>query len=704
MFKSRIAKLAQLMVLGLGLGQVATADVTYSYLNQGVPPVVFKSVKLGHTNPNKIIHLNLNLAPADPGALEAYANSVSNPKSPNFHKFLTPAQVGAKFGQSDANFYSVVNYLHDHGFTIRLAAKNRFNILADATVSKVESTFKTVINDYQTLSASDSENQRFYSYASRLQIPSTLKGMIRSVSGLQNHSKAQPKIDALTPGQTRNLYGILPMYGSYKGEGRNVAITSFDGFLLSNVPVFLSAFGIPSPAAGPGTNIKVVTVDGGSQSGARAGEADLDIQMVLGQAPLCNFYIYDGGLNLIDVLAQEANDNLADIISESYGFNMSTDEALACHVVHLAMTTQGITYMGASGDSGTDLLGFDYPNFDPEVMKVGGTIASVNTDGTRTAEVVWSGSGSGWSTRTDSFNTHPSWQTGPGVPGGNNHRLFPDVALNASGNGTGAYQFVYEGKITSDYSGTSFACPVFAGGLAIAEQKLIALNSLPPAPNARPRFGRLQDIIYAQQGRPDVWFDIVDGPNTGALPDGTLAVPTKGWDFCTGWGAINFDAFVAAYATPPIESVPSAVAPYSGNYLSGDKLALVAVDGKTYDVATSEYSGIGQMAADKLTFTLPVAASKVLSISVSTTSSSHDLATLQIFVLNANTGSYDLIKSFTGSFAQTENKVSLPNASNYVSSTNQVSVVIRALAPDRLATGGFVLSSDQTKLIVQASP
>lgn len=675
---------------------MAHAD-TYTILDQGIPTVIYKSVKLGHTSPTKVIHLNINLAPSSSGALEAYANSVSSPKSPLYHKFLTPEQIGAQFGQSTANLSKVISFLRGHGLTVKVAAKNRFNIMVDGTVAATESAFKTEIDDFQTLSKIDPENQKFYSNTTKIQIPVNLKGIVRSISGLQSHSKPKPMVAALTPDQARNVYGVAPLYGSnFQGQGMNVAITSFDGFSLSNVPIFETAFNLPFPAAGRGSNIKVITVDGGSQGGPQQGEADLDIQMVLGQAPLCNFYVYDGGANLTDVLTQEANDNVADIISESYGFNVSTEDALACHIIHLAMTAQGITYMGATGDNGTDFLGFDYPNFDPEVLKVGGTIANLDSAGNRITEVTWSGGGSGWSTRTDSFNTLPSWQVGTGVPVGNNHRLVPDVAINAAGSNTGAYQFVFKGSLSSDYDGTSFACPVFAGGLAVAEQKLIALGSLVPNGTLRARYGRIQDVIYGEKQRSDVWFDIVNGPSTGTLPDGTTAVPGPGWDYTTGMGAINWDGFVIAEAAPPVTVAPISVTPLVGNYLSGSKTSLISVDGSSYEMATSEYPGVGQAAAMTLTFALPTTdPTKVSSMYVSATTLGNDLSTSQIFVYNLTTGRYDLLQSFPGSLSMVENKVYVASPINYVSNTGKVQVVIRSLAPDRLNTGGYTFATDQ---------
>src|SRR6185436_14540125 len=112
------------------------------------------------------------------------------------------------------------------------------------------------------------------------------------------------------------------IYGAgYQGQGRTVAISNWDGYRLSNVPLYYSQYALPTPPGGVNSNVHVVTISGGAGSGTPGAEGDLDIQMVLGMAPLCEFYIYDGGASdLIGTLTREVNDNIADVVSESYGW------------------------------------------------------------------------------------------------------------------------------------------------------------------------------------------------------------------------------------------------------------------------------------------------------------------------------------------------------------------------------------------------
>lgn len=571
----------------------ATSVQQLSPLNVEVPRVVGRSMPLGHMDPNTVVPVTVSIAPGDPVGLQSYADSVSNPKSRNYRNFLTPEQVGERFGLPLSTLNSVASYLTSNGFKINLIAKNRLSILTSATLGNAEKAFGTTINRYQALSPYEAGNTSYYSYSTALSLPSSIAPAVIDVSGLENFTKPQPRT-TLTPTMTRVLYNTAPMYnGGTQGQNRTVGISNFDGYRLSNVNLYYAQYGLPTPPGGVTSNITVVTISGGAGSGSPGGEGDLDIQQALGMAPLCNLRIYDtGSSDLIGCLTQEANDNAADVITESYGWNISASTATSAHDEHLSMSAEGITYMAASGDSGTSLEPYSYPDYEPEVLQVGGSAASTDGSGNRQSEVAWNSGGGGWSTNTASFNTLPSWQRATGCPTNINERLVPDVCLHASGDqaGTsGAYWFYYNGSLTNGYLGTSFASPAFAGSLAVSEQSIIAQGGLPPNGSGKQRFGRIQDLFYSQNMRSDVWYDITVGSN-GTLPNGSTSNAGPGWDFCTGLGAINFNAFVATQvsATPP--AAPTNLTATGGNAVVS--LSWSASTGATsYNVLRSTTNG-----------------------------------------------------------------------------------------------------------------
>lgn len=564
----KLAFLSSTMMSGMLLSQLALGQTQAEFtqlreIDAQMPEAVFRSAHLGRVDSSQSLHVTVSLPFRDQGAIEAYANSVSDPRSSNYHHFLTPDEVGSRFGLSQTQVNQVADYLKGQGFNVTLVAKNHLSIAADCTAGQAESAFHTQLHKFQTLSSNEPGRNNFFSFTSALQVPKSISAYVQNVSGLENFTLPKART-ALTPPLTRTFYNLAPIYNAGQtGQGRTIGISNFDGFRLTNVPLYYSAYGLPAPAGGVGSNITTTVVGTAAGPGTPQGEGDLDIQMVLGMAPLCNFRIYDSTSDLVGVLTAEANDNLCDVISESYGWNLSAATATSAHNVHLSMTAQGITYMAASGDSGTTLEPYSYPDYDPEVLMVGGTVNTFSGSGARLTETAWSGSGGGWSTNTATFNTLPSWQHGTGVPTGNNHRLVPDVALEA-GNSPGAYAFYLNGSLSTAYVGTSFASPTFAGSLGVAEQNIISQGGLPANGSGKQRFGRIQDLFYSQNGRSDVWYDVTSGSN-GTLPSGGTSSAGVGWDTVTGWGAINFAAFVSTQVTATPPSAPSGLSAVAGN-------------------------------------------------------------------------------------------------------------------------------------------
>ncbi len=521
-----------------GLGQTKSAQLAVPLLD-----ALDRSTKLGRADASTKLIVTVSMPFADPEGMQRFVDSVSDPLSPDFRQFLTPEEVGARFGLPADRVQAIADYLQSKGLNVTLVSKNRLGINCEGTVAQLEAAFGTTIDQFESKTP-DTEpgNAKFIAPSKPLSVPANIAGDIIDVAGLETYTKPMHRV--LTMAQARGVYNVSPIYSaSFQGTGRTIGMSSWDGFRLTNVPLWYTYNSLPTPSGGVGSNVHVVTVGGGTGSGTPQGEADLDIQMILGQAPLCDLYIYDGaGSNLVAVLTKEVSDNLCDIISESYGWNVTNTTANSAHNQHLSMTAQGITYMAASGDSGTTIEPYSYPNYDPEVLMVGGTIATANAGGTRNTEVGWSSGGGGWSTKTVTWNTRPSWQVGTGVSTTINYRMSPDLAGNAAGT-SGAYRFYLNGSLASGYTGTSFASPVFAGMLGVAEQKLISLGGLPANGAGKRRFGRIQDVIYAQNGRTDVWYDVVSGSN-GTLPNGSTSSCTAKWDFVTGWGCMNMDAFV----------------------------------------------------------------------------------------------------------------------------------------------------------------
>ncbi len=701
-----------LALAGSALAQTPTVPVAQ------VPDAVSQATLVGKPPQTQVLHFTVALPPADRTALQDYANRVSNPKDPLYRKFLKPTEVGDKFGPSAATVNTVTAYLKGKGFKIRLVNGSRLTFLADATVKSAETAFATTFGNFKRVAADDNVRPLFYANTTPLKLPETIAGKILTIDGGTNALKPRPAI--LTVTQTRSLYNTAPFYSTgFQGQGMKIGMVNYDGYRLSNVPLLYSQYGLPTPTGGVGKNITKVSISGfNGETQAAEGEGDLDIQMILGMAPLANLYIYDApNTGPLATYTQQANDNLCDIISESWEYGISDANYIsALHDLHLQMTAQGITYMSAAGDFGAIGRKTPYPHYDSEVLQIGGTIAQVDTNGKRTSEVTWStvsgdashlGGGGGWIGDDSSLNVRPPYQSTAspynfGVRPDLNKRLFPDISFNAAGpNNGGAYYFYQDGTLSSGAVGTSFACPIFAGLLGVTVQKLE--NDGYFATGTGHRMGRLQDLIYQMKGDSNVYFDVTEG-GIGPLPDGTLANAGAGWDFATGWGSMDMGAFedtliktvgVSLVDTPADAAIYATSAPSVtyGTLAQGDASDLTTTDGLTYSVLSVKQTGVGQVAATEVSFSLQGDATTRRSATLKLALMSDSLTTEFIYLYNYTTGKYDLVKSLGGSGTMTSVSLAL-SESKYIQD-NQVKVLARAIKPTRLGNVPFRITVDQ---------
>ena len=207
----------------------------------------------------------------------------------------------------------------------------------------------------------------------------------------------------------------------------------------------------------------------------------------------------------------------------SFGFNEGTgaDEVSGAQeeLYDAEITTPGVTFLAASGDEGTQDAG--YPAFSPDVVAVGGTTLTINTDGSYVSEKGWSGSGGGQS----QYESEPSYQSAVQTTG---KRSIPDVAFLGDPETGVAIEDSYNedsGYPWTVAAGTSLGTPCWAGLIAIIDQGRVATekNTLDSTQTV--------NVLYAL---PTADFHNNLGGNNGTTTAG-LTHPTR-YDEVTGLG------------------------------------------------------------------------------------------------------------------------------------------------------------------------
>jgi len=550
-----------------------------------------KQASTTSVSPEENVFFAISIQPRDPAGLEAFVKQVSNPYSPEYRNFLTPEEVGAKFGPTQAVVDNEVEYLNTHGLTVREVAKNGFVIIAEGNAARVSETFQTHL-----AYARREDGTSYRTNLTALHMPAELAKYVISIDGIDTSIRRQRRLLATTtttlnPTLYRACYNASTGYSAgYYGAGVRIAIANWDGYRLANIPEWTSKYSLPVPSGGSGSNITVREVGTGATygQGAPGGEGDLDLQAVLMAAPLASVYDYDDATSdtaaPITTYTDIVNDNTADIVTESYGWETSDNSTYygstwtSAHNLHLSMAAQGITYLAATGDTGTGNfpsrgVRYGYPDIDPDVLMVGGSIATVNsTTGVRSSEASWGLSGGDGGTggfdpydtsaHGFAFNVAPSYQTSyiSSKTKTYNYRLVPDMVSSAGGqNGLGQERSPYSGWALEIFyddppsyplgtliqiDGTSIASPATAGSLGAVEDQVFA-GVTPNGTRSNVRFGLMQPYLYAIGSNTSVFYDITTGSSIGNLPGtSTAATPAAGWDFATGWGAFNFGGLV----------------------------------------------------------------------------------------------------------------------------------------------------------------
>jgi hypothetical protein len=512
------------------------------------------------------ITVSVALKPRDPAGVDSLIAQLSDPKSPQYRHFLTEAQYTDRFGPTKQSVSAVSSYLTGKGLHVTGVTGNRQVITATGTPAAIDDAMAITLSGYRTAAG-----KSFYDATSAPSLPRNLAGLVRSVSGLTNKATAKPTSrpggpigqgGGYTPAQFRTAYSMNGLSGSYSGSGETVGITEFDAFKQSDLNAWTQAY------HQPGVTPTVVPIDGGvSSPGSNQMEVTLDVEAVAATAPAAAQVVYEAQNTdsaWVDEMAKIASDNKINVLTNSWlnGEKCESAPISASHDSYSQLVAQGVTLLSASGDWGATGCGYngdnstvqaDYPPSDPLFTGVGGTsLHTSDSAGTYSSESCWNQGGTG-NTRSgggySQIYSTPSYQSGVNS---NQYRSVPDVAMDAD-YGSGALS-VYMNGGWLDVGGTSLSSPLWAGYIAMVDQKAVAAGGSP--------LGQLNPALYQIAGSSSystTFHDVTSGDN-GTYNAGS------GYDLCTGWGSPMGDALASALvggAKPPANDFSVSLSPTS---------------------------------------------------------------------------------------------------------------------------------------------
>ena len=392
------------------------------------------------------VRVGLRLRGGD--AAQQLADRVSNPASPDYGKYLTPAAFTAQFAPSAGTVNQVRSFLTDAGLRVTGVATGNLWVDAVGSVAQLDHAFGTTLHTYSV------GGKALRAPAGQVTVPSAIAAGISTVSGLADKvvqrspqtrrvapeatRRAAPSatrppasqcsdywgqyrqtlpeaygktqfntyICGYSPAQLRTAYGTDQLV-SHGADGRGVSVAIIDAYasptMLADANAYAQAFGEPQFRTGQYTETTFQPFNLQDECGGEGGwngEETLDVEAVHGMAPGANVH-YIGAQNcdtgIDDALNYVVQNHVADIVSNSYGNTgeaVPADEVALEHAIFIQAAAEGIGMYFSSGDDGDNVINGlppqpDYPASDPDVTAVGGTSLLLNKDNQRVAEVGW---------------------------------------------------------------------------------------------------------------------------------------------------------------------------------------------------------------------------------------------------------------------------------------------------------------------------
>jgi hypothetical protein len=353
-----------------------------------------------------------------------------------------------------------------------------------------------------------------------------------------------------TPAQIEHAYGFVQIASlvangyNTAGQGQTIAVVMAgeQPNIVSDLHVFDQQFGIPDP-----TLVKMN--ENGSTTGpwpkvnaSWASEISLDVEWSHAIAPAASIVLVEAKSgNLGDLLAAIDTARTypgVGVVSMSWGLLEGSSElGYDGHFTTPAGHTP-VTFVACTLDNGTTYPNFLYwPAVSPNVLSVGGTSLTLNSDNTIQSEVAWSAGTGGFS----KYEKQPAYQSGV-VSQGSTYRAVPDVSYHADNSSLGfaIYDTVsYFGQTGwFNAGGNSAGAPQWSALVAITNQlrTAAALTTLDGPSQTLPG---LYSLFRTNAGL--FYRDIVSGAN-GKYSAG------PGYDLVTGMGTPHADQLVPALA------------------------------------------------------------------------------------------------------------------------------------------------------------
>jgi subtilase family serine protease len=462
-----VAAVSTLLLSGVSSAATVTPGHSNRALVPSTAPLAGQNAGLRAMPLTSRVHVSVFIG-RDQAGLAAAAVAISNPRSPRYEHYLSPAQVQGAFGATAAQQRAVGTWLARSGLAV--THRDPFVVSATGTAAQAEAAVRATLEQTRPRGG---VAQVVSSTA--MSVPASLGSAVSTIRMSpanipMGHHEALKASDTAAPG-SKAAFTVKQECSVYYGQKKASTLPAAFGKTLSFAPCgylpqqLRSAYGATrSGLTGRGVSVAILSEDNDSTALSDANrwakdrhfppfkpgqflanvashgvpngvgdiESALDVESVHGMAPdaRVNYVVGNGtitGDRLLDALDTVVTYRIATAVSSSWfeGY-MPVPKSMitAWEGVLQRATVEGIGVNFATGDFG-DETPLQYPGSDPWITLVGGTSLAVGKHGNALWEAGWESDQAGLSKNGQSWKPAPPGVFSEGSTGGVS-KTFPE--------------------------------------------------------------------------------------------------------------------------------------------------------------------------------------------------------------------------------------------------------------------------------------
>jgi subtilase family serine protease len=438
--------------LAAAAGPASASGPQRHYLAGSTPKWLSKAKNVGTTSSSEQVGFGVLLNMRDEAGAEATLQSISDPSSANYGKWLTNKGFDEQYAPAASSVTAVQSWLKSQGFAVSTTLPSGMYVEASGTAAQVEKVFGTSLKNYSY------QGKTVRANSSELSLPATtpaaVSGVVAGIVGIDQGTALKSPADTLPGPPPGARYGVQPcssyygqkeatdkptaygktqpyavcgyvpqQYQSAYGEssllragvtGKGVTVAITDAYasptMLADAQKYNQVHNQPEFAPGQFTQITPAANGYDDESACDPqgwyGEETLDVEAVHAMAPGAKI-VYVGAADcesgLDDAWASAIDNHVANVITNSWTDGTDDLTLLGSSYVDfyeqysMEAALTGITVNFSSGDAGDNTVGgtdlaaktVEFPADLPYVTGVGGTSVLIGSKGQHLAEYGW---------------------------------------------------------------------------------------------------------------------------------------------------------------------------------------------------------------------------------------------------------------------------------------------------------------------------